>query len=321
VTPRTSATSRDLSFRACLSVGVVGLVVILAGCSLGGSEGQSKESADAALSSVPGVSEGSVNTRSTMNGLHEETYTTVQVHVEPGFSVPDPEALVEYLVGVAWSTKTKEASSTVQIIVLSDPQVSIGDAVEGGPWEHTGVDPNSPERAAVRAAEVKERFGDWPGEVPVLPDGLALDRSLQISSAEMGFGVHDLEEYPATADVPHYSLMAPGDLLAYPQGLEVGDWGHGGSPLTTDGFVRLETGYLEAGDVSSGQIRGHSAVWDKEGTTILQMYNVIAGEQVELYAEPELISTDPDTGQSVYTNPVMEPGYKPKMVDVQGGDK
>ncbi|MEC5184634.1 uncharacterized protein YukE [Cryobacterium sp. MP_3.1] len=151
--------------------------------------------------------------------------------------------------------------------------------------------------------------------------GLALDRSLQISSAGMGFGVSDLEEYPATADVPHYSLMAPGDLLAYPQGLEAGDWGHGGSPLTTDGFVRLETGYLEAGDVSSGQIKGHSAIWDKEGTTILQMYNVIAGEQVELYAKPELISTDPDTGQSVYTNPVMEPGYKPKMVDVQSGDK
>jgi len=167
-----SAAGRGLASRARLSVGVAGLVVVLSGCALGGSEGQPKESADAALSAIPGVSEGSVNTRSTMNGLQEETYTTIKVHVETGLSVPDPEALVDYLVGVAWSTKTKEATSTVQIIVLSDPQISIGDAVEAGPWEHTGVEPNSPERAAVGAAEVKDRFGDWPGEVPVLPDGL-----------------------------------------------------------------------------------------------------------------------------------------------------
>jgi len=177
--PRMSTACRGLSSRARLSVGVAGLVVILSGCALGGSEGQSKESADAALSAIPGISEGSVNTRSIVSGLQEETDTTIEVHVEPGFSVPDPEALAEYLIGVAWSTKTKEATSTVQIIVLSDPQISIGDAVEAGPWAHTGVDPNSPERAAVGAAEVKERFGDWPGEVPRLSDGLIVGPTLE----------------------------------------------------------------------------------------------------------------------------------------------
>ena len=164
--------SRRSPRRVLTSMWGIGLAIALTACSLGGAEGQSKESADAALSSVPGVSEGTVNTESMVSGLVEETRTTIKVHVEPGFSVPDPEALVDYLVGVAWSTKTKEATSTVQIIVLSDPQISIGDAVEAGPWVHTGVDPNSPEGAAVGAADVKERFGDWPGEVPVLPDGL-----------------------------------------------------------------------------------------------------------------------------------------------------
>ena len=164
--------SRRPTRRAAMSVWGIGLAIALTGCSLGGSEGQSKESADAALSAIPGVSEGSVNTESMVSGLVEETRTTIEVHVETGFSVPDPETLVDYLVGVAWSTKTKEPTSTVQIIVLSDPQISIGDAVEAGPWEHPGVDPNSPEGAAVGADEVKERFGDWPGEVPELPDGL-----------------------------------------------------------------------------------------------------------------------------------------------------
>jgi hypothetical protein len=166
------AHSRRSPRRVLTSMWGFGLAIALAGCSLGGSEGQSKESADAALSAIPGVSEGSVNTESMVSGLVEETHTTIEVQVEPGFSVPDPEALVDYLVGVAWSTKTKEATSIVQISVLSDPQISIGGAVEAGPWEHTGVDPNFPDRAGVAAAEIKERFGDWPGEVPVLPDGL-----------------------------------------------------------------------------------------------------------------------------------------------------
>jgi hypothetical protein len=40
------------------------------------------------------------------------------------------------------------------------------------PEVDTGVDSNFPEGAALGADEVKDRFGDWPGEVPVLPEGL-----------------------------------------------------------------------------------------------------------------------------------------------------
>ena len=126
---------------------------------LGGSEGQSKESAEAALSAIPGVSEGSVNTSSMVSGLQEETNTTIEVHVETGFSVPDPEALVDYLIGVAWSAKTKEATSDVEVIVLSDPQISIVDAVEAGPWVLTGSDPNFPEEAVVDAPKSRTALG------------------------------------------------------------------------------------------------------------------------------------------------------------------
>ena len=167
-----STACRGLSSRVRLFVGAVGLVVVLSGCGLGGSDGQTKESAEATLLAIPGVSDASVNTESVRSGFQLETSTVVEVSLEPGFSVPDPAALGDYLLHVAWSAETKEANWRVRVQVLSDPQISIGDAVEAGPWEHTGVEPNSPERAAVGAAEVKDRFGDWPGEVPVLPDGL-----------------------------------------------------------------------------------------------------------------------------------------------------
>jgi hypothetical protein len=152
--------------------------------------------------------------------------------------------------------------------------------------------------------------------------GLPLDRAVHVSSAGMGLDVRDLDDYPTTSDVPHYAMIAPGDYIVGPiQGVQLGDWGHGSSPLTSDGFTRLETGYLKDGEVTSGQVRGHSGSWIRGSTAMEQINSVIVGGQVELYAVPEKILTDHTTGQSVYSNPVMEPGYEPNMVDVRGGEE
>jgi hypothetical protein len=121
---------------------------------------------------VVALSEASVETRSITSGLQKETSTSIKVSLETGFSAPDSAALVDYLLGVAWSSETKQADKVLRIHVLSDPQVSIVDALEAAGWASTSGNPNTPERAVVDAAEVKDRFGNWPGEVPVLPDGL-----------------------------------------------------------------------------------------------------------------------------------------------------
>ena len=163
---------RRLSCRAPLSVGVAALVVVLSGCAFGGSEGQSKESADAALSAIPGVSEATVNTESMKSGFQDETSTVIELSLEAGSVVSDPSSLVDYLLRVAWSTQTKEANTGVVVEVVSEPQISVLDALDAGGWESAGGRSNHPERALVGADEVKERFGDWPGEVPDLPDGL-----------------------------------------------------------------------------------------------------------------------------------------------------
>ena len=170
--PRMSATSYHLSSRVCLSVAVAGLVVILSGCGLGGSDRQSKESADAALSAIPGVGEATVNTESLISGLQIETSTVIELNLEPGSSVSDPERLVDYLLRVAWSTQTKEANRAVVVQIVGEPQISTLDALDAGGWESARG--RSPERSLVRAYEVKERYGDWPGEVPELPESLII---------------------------------------------------------------------------------------------------------------------------------------------------
>ena len=172
--PRMSATSHHLSSRVCLSVAVAGLVVILSGCGLGGSERQSKESADAALSAIPGVGEATVNTESLISGLQIETSTVIELNLEPGSSVSDPERLVDYLLRVAWSTQTKEANRAVVVQIVGEPQISTLDALDAGGWESARGRSSRPERSLVRTYEVKERYGDWPGEVPELPESLII---------------------------------------------------------------------------------------------------------------------------------------------------
>ena len=169
---RMSATSHHLSSRVRLPVAVAGLVVILSGCGLAGPNGQSKESADAALSAIPGVGEATVNTESLISGLQIETSTVIELNLEPGSTVSDPERLVDYLLRVAWSTQTKEANRAVVVQIVGEPQISTLDALDAGGWESARG--RSPERSLVRAYEVKERYGDWPGEVPELPESLII---------------------------------------------------------------------------------------------------------------------------------------------------
>jgi hypothetical protein len=150
--------------------GAMGLVLMLMGCGAAG--GASKDAADAGLLEISGVSEASVNTDSVTSGFQKEISTVVELTLAPGVTVPDEAALADYLVRVAWSTKTTEANWTVRVQVLSDPQISMFEALDAAGWETASGLQNSPERASVRADEVKDRLGDWPGEVPELPDGL-----------------------------------------------------------------------------------------------------------------------------------------------------
>jgi len=155
-----------------VSIGVAALLTTLMGCALIGSDGQSKESADAALLAIPGVSDASVNTRSIRSGFQVETTTTVKISLQTGFEVPRPDVLVNYLLAAAWSTETKEANSTIVVIVSGHPQISVLDALDAGEWTRKSGNPQFAERASVSADEVKGRFGDWPGEVPEMPNGL-----------------------------------------------------------------------------------------------------------------------------------------------------
>ena len=173
---RGAAAERGLCRRIAALFVVAALASSMSGCSLEGGGGQSKTAAEAQMSKLPGVTEALVNTKSRPSGLQVETTTTIDVTLDPGATVPDPAALVDYLLRVAWSTATKEADSRIVLMVYSEPQISVLDALDKGDWTTSGGTANAEYLAIVRATEVRDRFGDWPGEVPELPTGLIIAR-------------------------------------------------------------------------------------------------------------------------------------------------
>ena len=138
--------------------------------------------------------------------------------------------------------------------------------------------------------------------------GLEADRIFYVSPAGMGAGVSGLSDFPNTSDVPHYSMMARGDLVV---GLIQGsgpDQMHGQSPLTADGVTRLETGWIQSDqgerviDLEDYNIRGngtprgidsHSSVYNPRSIAFDNIIGVITGGEVMLYAPDDVYNPRP----------------------------
>lgn len=119
--------------------------------------------------------------------------------------------------------------------------------------------------------------------------GLTPDRVLYTSSAGLGPGVHSVSEFPNAGKTEHYSMIGRGDLVVGlvqqdPLGI------HGDSASSDDNITRLETGFVKAGDSSSGTIEStgpfaqHSSVYDRGTTAFNDHVGFFTGTEVELFA-------------------------------------
>lgn len=159
--------------------------------------------------------------------------------------------------------------------------------------------------------------------------GLKADRILYVSAAGMGAGVSGLDDFPQTANVPHYSMMARNDLVV---GLIQGREGdlqaiHGQSALTADGVTRLETGWLDASNPDSTDLEdynvpgngtpraidAHSSVFTPGSVAFDNMVAVITGGEAIAYAPDEVIVT----GRSAVTiDGIDAAGYTPTYIRI-----
>lgn len=118
---------------------------------------------------------------------------TVDVTLEPGYQLDDPEALVTFLVEAAWSVDDRAMPNTTVEIGFQGVDgdgVNLGEAAQQSGWlsseARTGeTAPNGFSSVSVPVAdyavdqgvpETVDRLGEWPGEPPSVPDGLTSPR-------------------------------------------------------------------------------------------------------------------------------------------------
>lgn len=155
--------------------------------------------------------------------------------------------------------------------------------------------------------------------------GLRADRILYVSSAGLGNDVKSISEFPYTAKVPHYSMMARNDpIVGWCQDADLGDLGLGKSPLDAKGIVRLETGFIDRTKPELGHLEdnpgAHSTVYGLKSTSFRNIVNVLIGGQVETWVPDKVVTYEFRGGADVvqiYTDGVDADGYRPDYVEVK----
>lgn len=157
--------------------------------------------------------------------------------------------------------------------------------------------------------------------------GLRADRVLYVAGAGLGNDTTRIADFPHTAEVPHYALMARNDgLVGHVQGADLGHFGHGASPLRDPDVVRLETGFLDdeervpGQDVESlGPIGSHSGVYDADTTSFNNIVQVIVGGRVETFAPDTAVVTASRNGGAIVhrIDGIDRDDYVPHMTEVE----
>ncbi|MDN4479647.1 alpha/beta hydrolase [Demequina muriae] len=156
-------------------------------------------------------------------------------------------------------------------------------------------------------------------------EGMKADRILYVAAAGLGDGNSGLTDFPHTADVPQYSLMARNDSVVGAIQPSFMDWVHGPSTLDTPGIVRLETGRIDASDHGSEWIESynttgnwsppafdsHSTVFTPGSTSFQSIMAVITGGEAELFVPDHFVEVPRQGAVSIpgYLAPDYSPRY------------
>jgi hypothetical protein len=169
-------TNPGRSRRALAALLAVALLVGLTGCfpSRGVSGGQTAAAAMSEVKSIPGIADPTyVKSDSSYSGLTKVTSTTVHVSINSEHHIPDPEALVDFLIRMAWSVNDAKPNRAIMTVAIdSAAALDVAAAAQKAGWKSAFSYPELPTTIFVKLSEAKKRLGAWPGKVPKVPGGL-----------------------------------------------------------------------------------------------------------------------------------------------------
>jgi hypothetical protein len=110
---------------------------------------------------------------SSYSGFTKRNATTVSVSVDSDHHVQDPDALVDFLIRVAWSVNDAEPKgSSLMVAIDSDIPIDVVTAAQSAGWTGASALNDQQDRVFIDLSEAYKRLGAWPGKVPPVADGL-----------------------------------------------------------------------------------------------------------------------------------------------------
>jgi hypothetical protein len=110
---------------------------------------------------------------SSYSGFTKRNATTVSVSIDPDHHIQDPDALVDFLIRVAWSVDDAEPKgSALMVAIDSDMPIDVVTAAQSAGWTGASALNDQQDRVFIDLSEAYKRLGAWPGKVPPVPDGV-----------------------------------------------------------------------------------------------------------------------------------------------------
>ena len=152
---------------------MVALVMILAGCSLLPKGGQTAAAAIRQANSIPG-STAIIESEGAYNGFQKQNPIAVQLTIEPGFQIPDPGKLVDFLIRLGWSVNDNQPNTILSVAIVSPAPIDAKAAAIGAGWKGANSLSDDSPGVFIDLKEAQKRLGGRPGKVPATPAGMVV---------------------------------------------------------------------------------------------------------------------------------------------------
>jgi hypothetical protein len=163
--------------RIAAMVVTTAMVVLLAGCSFAPKGGENMKAAKTPIEQIDGVQSVLVDSSHDVNSAHSGT-SVVVVTVAPGYRVGDATQALNWILEAAWSINDHKIDQGVTVGFVG---------VDGKPldwgWQNAASQLGVAAPAQLDylgdlyflASALAEKYGPWPGKVPVAPQDLFVE--------------------------------------------------------------------------------------------------------------------------------------------------
>lgn len=151
-------------------VGMTVAAMALTSCASSPQGGQSSEDAKAALKTLPGVIDASIEIEKDTSGISATNANRAAIVLDMDGRISNEaisNAEIDFILQTGWSLSAgRSLARGVTVGVEGAPEISVGKLLERAGWVESGAPVPGAQSGNVPARLLEDRFGDWPAKPP-----------------------------------------------------------------------------------------------------------------------------------------------------------